>query len=143
MEWNQGDCKGFRTKQQNIFTHLIQDKILYFYICCCKLTLVSFCPLTATLASLSLGQFVDKFIDIDAYIKYNDLIDTSTNQLRGAESVLEFQFRYCNDYGMLLYQDGGSSPEQQTLFFALGVSARKLYLEWKVTTDSLVEVGSK
>ncbi len=44
---------------------------------------------------------------------------------------------------MLLYQDGGSSPEQQTLFFALGVSARKLYLEWKVTTGSLVEVGSE
>ena len=41
---------------------------------------------------------------------------------------------------MLIYQDGGASPGKRDLYFALGVNSRKIYLEWRVTAGSLVEV---
>ena len=98
--------------------------------------------ISAIHVDISGGQALpEKYIDIDAYIRYNGVLDPATNQLTGAESVLEFRFKYCNDYGMLIYQDGGSSPGKQGLFFALGVNSRKIYLEWRVTTGVLVEVG--
>lgn len=82
----------------------------------------------------------EKYIDIDAYIRYNSVSNASLNQLRGAEQVLEFSFRYCHDPGMLIYQEGGNTEAQRDLFFALGVNNQRLYLEWKVEADSLVEV---
>lgn len=82
----------------------------------------------------------EKYVDIDAYIRYNSVSNASLNQLRGAEQVLEFSFRYCHDPGMLIYQEGGNTEAQRDLFFALGVNNQRLYLEWKVEADSLVEV---
>nr|XP_054769341.1 uncharacterized protein LOC129277154 [Lytechinus pictus] len=82
----------------------------------------------------------EKYIDIDAYIRYNSVSDASLNQLRGAEQVLEFSFRYCHDPGMLIYQEGGNTEAERGLFFALGVNNQRLYLEWKVEADSLVEL---
>eukprot|EP00057_Strongylocentrotus_purpuratus_P029538 XP_011684012.1 PREDICTED: protocadherin Fat 1-like [Strongylocentrotus purpuratus] len=82
----------------------------------------------------------EKYIDIDAYIRYNSVSNASLNQLRGAEQVLEFSFRYCHDPGMLIYQEGGNTEAQRDLFFALGVNNQRLYLEWKVEADSLVEL---
>ncbi len=102
---------------------------------------VSYFSISATHVNICRGQALpEKYVDIDSYIRYNSVADPSTNQLNGAESVLEFSFKYCNDYGMLIYQDGGASPAKQGLYFAVGVNSRKIYLEWRVTAGSLVEV---
>ena len=50
--------------------------------------------------------------------------------------TLYCRFRFCNDRGILIYQDGSIGG---TGFFALGVNSGKIYLEWK-TNSKLIEV---
>ncbi|XP_033105068.1 uncharacterized protein LOC117107474 [Anneissia japonica] len=113
--------------------HSRKSRLKYLY------TLLGLCIFFIDLHDTLAQTSTEKFIDIDGYIKYNAVSDTSNNYLRGAEDVLEIRFRYCNDYGMLLYQNGGSSGGAQNYFFALGVNAQKIYLEWRVSS-SLIEL---
>lgn len=70
------------------------------------------------------------YVDVDTYIRF----PASSASLTGADNLLGFQFRFCNDRGMLIYQEGGDN------FFALGVNSGKIYIEWK-TSNKVVEVG--
>ena len=70
-------------------------------------------------------------MDINSYLRY----DGSRNLLEGAENVLNFKFRFCNDHGVLIYQGGDDA------FFALGIHSEKIYLEWK-TPEKLIEVSN-
>ncbi|XP_078618129.1 uncharacterized protein LOC144885854 [Branchiostoma floridae x Branchiostoma japonicum] len=62
----------------------------------------------------------EKFIDKNGYLKWN----LGSNVLVGAETRLEFTFRYCNNKGVLIYQQGEGRN-----FFALGVNDQRLYIE--------------
>ncbi|KAJ8039429.1 hypothetical protein HOLleu_17146 [Holothuria leucospilota] len=85
-------------------------------------------------------QSLNKYVDINSYIKFSAVTNSTGHFLRGAEGVLEFQFRFCSDHGMLIYQSGGSSSEEQGLFFALGVNSGRIYAEWRVVPGALIEV---
>ena len=65
----------------------------------------------------------------NAYLTYN----VGRNVLAGLENSLTVTFTYCNNKGILLYKDDSVG------FFALGVHSRRIYLEWK-TTSEVVEV---
>ena len=69
------------------------------------------------------------FLDVNSYLQYS----SSRGILHGAEDSITFRFRFCNDKGMLIYQNGGAG------FFALGVNSGKIYIEWS-TSDTTVEV---
>ncbi|XP_078617495.1 uncharacterized protein LOC144885449 [Branchiostoma floridae x Branchiostoma japonicum] len=62
----------------------------------------------------------EKYIDKYGYLKWN----SRSNILQGAETRLEFRFRYCNNKGVLIYQQGEGRN-----FFALGVNDERLYIE--------------
>ncbi|XP_066279607.1 uncharacterized protein [Branchiostoma lanceolatum] len=62
----------------------------------------------------------EKYIDKSGYLKWN----LGTNVLQGAQDRLEFRFRYCNNKGVLIYQQGEGRN-----FFALGVNNERLYIE--------------
>ncbi|XP_019617274.1 PREDICTED: uncharacterized protein LOC109464676 [Branchiostoma belcheri] len=62
----------------------------------------------------------EKYIDKNGYLKWN----LGSNVLVGAENRLEFRFRYCNNKGVLIYQQGEGRN-----FFALGVNDERLYIE--------------
>eukprot|EP00058_Branchiostoma_floridae_P004804 XP_002590292.1 hypothetical protein BRAFLDRAFT_76538 [Branchiostoma floridae] len=62
----------------------------------------------------------EKFIDKNGYLKWN----LGSDVLVGAETRLEFTFRYCNNKGVLIYQQGEGRN-----FFALGVNDQRLYIE--------------
>ena len=113
--------------------------LMYMYMYVNKVFIFHILP---QITVLTIGTVTaEKYIDVDGYIKYDAVSVATSNQLRGAEQVLEFSFRYCHDPGMLIYQEGGNSAAERDLFFALGVNQGKLYLEWKVDRDSLVEVN--
>ena len=65
----------------------------------------------------------------NSYLTYN----VGRNVLAGLENSLTVTFTYCNNKGILLYKDDSVG------FFALGVHTRRIYLEWK-TTSEVVEV---
>ena len=65
----------------------------------------------------------------NSYLTYN----VGRNVLAGLENSLTVTFTYCNNKGILLYKDDSVG------FFALGVHSRRIYLEWK-TTSEVVEV---
>ena len=71
----------------------------------------------------------ETFLDVNSYL----LFSGERHILNGAERSLGFGFRFCNDKGMLLYQNGGGG------FFAVGVNAGRIYLEWK-NTNGIIEV---
>ncbi|KAI8490939.1 hypothetical protein Bbelb_313580 [Branchiostoma belcheri] len=62
----------------------------------------------------------EKYIDKYGYLKWN----LGSNVLVGAENRLDFRFRYCNNKGVLIYQQGEGRN-----FFALGVNDERLYIE--------------
>ncbi len=70
------------------------------------------------------------YFDINSYITYN----AGRNVLIGAENSLTLAFRFCNDQGMLIYQDADDG------FFAAGINSGRVFLEWKTSQD-LIEVG--
>ncbi|CAH1229651.1 CDH6 [Branchiostoma lanceolatum] len=72
----------------------------------------------------------DRFVDKGGYLLWN----VGRNVLDRAEDRLEFSFRYCNDKGLLIYQQG----EGQN-YFALGVTEGRLYIEASIE-DRVVEV---
>jgi hypothetical protein len=74
------------------------------------------------------------FMDINSFLRF----DGDRSLLQGAETSLSFNFRFCNDKGLLLYAEG-SRDESNYDFFALGVNSGSIYLEWK-TAKSLIEV---
>ncbi|XP_078617602.1 putative neural-cadherin 2 [Branchiostoma floridae x Branchiostoma japonicum] len=71
-----------------------------------------------------------RFVDKGGYLLWN----ADRNILDKAEDRLEFSFRYCNDRGLIIYQqgDGGS-------YFALGVTEGRLYIEASIE-DRVVEI---
>ena len=89
-----------------------------------------FCPpCAAFLGAPIITRAAEVHLDVNSYLRYSG----STSPLQGAENLLRFKFRFCSNHGMLLYQEDGDK------FFALGVNAGKVYLEWK-TSDRLIEV---
>ncbi|XP_078584646.1 uncharacterized protein LOC144866826 [Branchiostoma floridae x Branchiostoma japonicum] len=75
---------------------------------------------TVLLVALAQQTKCEKFIDKNGYLKWN----LGSNVLVGAETRLEFTFRYCNNKGVLIYQQGEGRN-----FFALGVNDQRLYIE--------------
>ncbi|XP_035659640.1 protein crumbs-like [Branchiostoma floridae] len=75
---------------------------------------------TVLLVALVPQAKCEKFIDKNGYLKWN----LGSNVLVGAETRLEFTFRYCNNKGVLIYQQGEGRN-----FFALGVNDQRLYIE--------------
>ena len=74
----------------------------------------------------------DAYFDVNAYVRFAP----GRYILSGAASSLSFRFRYCNDHGLLIYQDGDSG------YFAVGVHSSMIYLEWK-TSINIIEASSK
>ncbi|XP_077986110.1 uncharacterized protein LOC144440598 [Glandiceps talaboti] len=92
------------------------------------------------LQCLDAQTITEKYFDVDSYLKYNPVASATQNHLRGAEDQLEFRFQYCNSQGILVYQEGDSSESGSGFFLAIGVSAGRIYLEWRVTSETIVEL---
>ena len=75
------------------------------------------------------------FLDINSFLRFG----SNRNLTQGLENSLSFRFRFCNDRGMLLYQDAKRENGDHN-FFALGVNSGRIYMEWKMS-NRLIEVS--